>query len=35
VFYEHIKVFSQRDLPTLKTREEGLDWLVKDDSPEV
>jgi len=31
VFYEHIKVFSQRDLPTFKTREEAMDWLVKDD----
>lgn len=28
VFYEHIKVFSQRDLPTFKTREEAMDWLV-------
>jgi hypothetical protein len=33
VFYEHIKNFSQRDLPTFKTREEAMDWLVKDDSP--
>jgi hypothetical protein len=31
VFHEHIKVFSQRDLPTFKTREEALDWLVKED----
>jgi hypothetical protein len=31
VFYEHIKNFSQRDLPTFKTREEALDWLVKDE----
>jgi|SRR5579862_9708217 len=30
IFYDHIKVFSQRDLPTFKTREEALDWLVKD-----
>ena len=30
VFYEHMKVFSQRDLPTFKTREEALEWLVKD-----
>jgi hypothetical protein len=28
VFYENLKVFSQRDLPTFKTREEALDWLV-------
>ena len=30
VFYENIKSFSQRDLPTFKTREEALDWLVGD-----
>ncbi len=30
VFYEHFKNFSQRDLPTFKTREEALDWLVED-----
>ncbi len=30
IFYEHIKVFSQRDLPTFKTREEALQWLVED-----
>jgi hypothetical protein len=30
VFYEHLKNFSQRDLPTFKTKEEALDWLVKD-----
>lgn len=30
VFYEHMKAFSQRDLPTFKTREEALDWLVKE-----
>ncbi|HEX3351217.1 MAG TPA: STAS/SEC14 domain-containing protein [Terriglobales bacterium] len=30
VFYEHMKSFSQRDLPTFKTREEALDWLVQD-----
>jgi hypothetical protein len=28
VFYEHFKSFSQRELPTFKTREEALDWLV-------
>ena len=28
VFYENIKAFSQRDLPTFKTREEAMDWLV-------
>jgi len=30
VFYEHLKNFSQRDLPTFKTREEALAWLVKE-----
>jgi hypothetical protein len=30
VFYEHLKNFSKRDLPTFKTREEALDWLVAD-----
>ncbi|HXM68670.1 MAG TPA: hypothetical protein VN911_18220 [Candidatus Acidoferrum sp.] len=30
VFYEHFKNFSQRELPTFKTREEAMDWLVKD-----
>ena len=28
VFYENIKSFSQRDLPTFKTREEAMEWLV-------
>ena len=30
IFYEHMKNFSQRDLPTFKTREEALEWLVAD-----
>ena len=30
VFYENIKAFSQRDLPTFKTREEALEWLIQD-----
>jgi hypothetical protein len=30
IFYEHLKSFSQRELPTFKTREEALDWLVED-----
>jgi hypothetical protein len=30
VFYENIKTFSQRDLPTFKTRDEALDWLVQE-----
>ena len=28
VFYENIKSFSQRELPTFKTREEAMEWLV-------
>ena len=30
VFYENIRAFSQRDLPTFKTRDEALDWLVQE-----
>jgi hypothetical protein len=30
VFYEHMKAFSQRELPTFRTREEALKWLVED-----
>lgn len=30
VFFENIKSFSQRSLPTFKTREEAMDWLVED-----
>jgi SpoIIAA-like len=30
VFHEHLKNFSQRDLPIFKTKEEALDWLVKE-----
>jgi hypothetical protein len=28
IFYEHLKSFSQRELPTFKTREEAMEWLV-------
>ena len=28
VFYENFKSFSQRELPTFKTREEAMEWLV-------
>ena len=31
VFYENLKAFSQRELPTFKTREEALDWLVAEE----
>jgi hypothetical protein len=30
VFYEHFKSFSQRDFPAFKTREEAMEWLVKE-----
>jgi hypothetical protein len=30
VFYENFKSFSRRELPTFKTREEALEWLVKE-----
>jgi hypothetical protein len=32
VFHEHLKAFSQRDLPIFRTREEALDWLVEETS---
>ena len=28
VFYENFKIFSQRDFPVFKTREEAMDWLI-------
>ncbi|MHB8214605.1 MAG: hypothetical protein ACYDDS_00875 [Candidatus Sulfotelmatobacter sp.] len=31
VFFEHIKNFSQRELPAFKTREEAMEWLVSDE----
>ena len=31
VFYDNLKAFSQRDLPTFQTREEALDWLVSEE----
>jgi hypothetical protein len=30
ILYEHLKTFSQRELPTFTTREEALDWLAAD-----
>ncbi len=30
VFYEQLKSFSRRELTSFKTREEALEWLVKD-----
>lgn len=32
VFYDNIKSFSQRSLPTFKTREEAMDWLAEDNA---
>src|ERR1700739_3977479 len=29
-YYENIKSFSQREFPPFKTREEAMDWLVKE-----
>jgi hypothetical protein len=31
VFYEHIKNFSQRDLPAFETRAQAMDWLVSEE----
>jgi hypothetical protein len=31
VFYEHIKNFSQRDLPAFATREQAMHWLVSNE----
>lgn len=30
VFYEHMKIFSRRDLPTFPTRQEAMEWLVSE-----
>ena len=30
VFYENFKTFSQRDFPIFETREEAMDWLVRE-----
>ena len=30
VFYENMKHFTQRDFPSFSTREEAMDWLVKE-----
>jgi hypothetical protein len=30
VLFENIKTFSQRELPSFNTREEAMDWLVKE-----
>jgi hypothetical protein len=30
VFYDNFKSFSQREFPAFKTREEAIDWLVKE-----
>ena len=30
IYYENIKSFSQRDFPPFQTREQAMDWLVKE-----
>jgi hypothetical protein len=30
IFHENFKTFSRRDLPVFNTRDEALDWLVKE-----
>jgi hypothetical protein len=30
VYYENIKSFTQREIPLFQTREEAMDWLVKE-----
>lgn len=30
VFYETLKTFSRREFPTFKTREEAMNWLIKE-----
>lgn len=32
VYFENMKSFSQRDFAPFKSREEAMDWLVKDDA---
>jgi hypothetical protein len=32
VFYENLKSFSQRELPCFETREDAMDWLVRDEA---
>jgi hypothetical protein len=31
VFYEALKIFSQREFRKFKTREEAMDWLVREE----
>ena len=35
VFYENLKAFSQRDLPTINTREEALEFLVAEQQEKI
>ncbi|MFZ0197649.1 MAG: hypothetical protein WB523_19930 [Candidatus Sulfotelmatobacter sp.] len=35
VFYEHIKNFSQRDLPAFENREKAMDWLVSGEDMQI
>ena len=32
VFYKALKTFARREFPRFKTREEALDWLVREDA---
>ena len=32
VFYEALKTFSRREFPRFKTREEAMDWLVREEA---
>jgi hypothetical protein len=31
-FYEGLKTFSRREFPRFKTREEAMDWVVREDA---
>jgi hypothetical protein len=32
VFYERLKTFSRREFARFKTREEAMDWLVREEA---
>jgi len=32
VFYDALKIFSQREFSRFKTREEAMDWLVEEEA---
>jgi hypothetical protein len=31
VFYEALKIFSRREFPKFQTRQEAMDWLVREE----